>query len=261
MLLQTFVVPIGAPRNVNVTITSPTTVTVTWNSPVLQHQNGIIQYYIIRISNVETGLTNTHTTEITIFTFSELHPFYTYYCEVSAVTIGSGPSVNASFTTPEDGKNSDALNYWFNSFILVPSASPINLLASVLMSTSVLLTWDPPPLSDRNGIITEYNIIFIEVGSSNVQLFTTTTNKLNVSMLSPYTLYNFALSANTSVGMGPLSNYTTFHTLQDSKNSLIIITGNTCYYSSIRCSIKHHCKFCFVQVICFKLAITTFRCT
>ena len=109
-----FVVPIGVPRNVNVTITSPTTVTVTWNSPVLQHQNGIIQYYVIRISSVETGLTNTHTTELTTFTFSELHPFYTYNCKVSAVTIGSGPSVNISFTTPQDGKNSGALNYWFN---------------------------------------------------------------------------------------------------------------------------------------------------
>ena len=99
------------------------------------------------------------------------------------------------------------------------------MLASVLTSTSVLLTWDPPPLSHRNGIITEYNITFIEVGSSNVRLFTTTTNKFNVSMLSPYTLYNFAVSAITSVGMGPLSNYTTLQTLQDGKNGLIII-GN-----------------------------------
>lgn len=69
----------------------------------------------------------------------------------------------------------------------------------------------------HNGIIVEYNVTLIEIDSFNVMLYTTTTTELNVSSLLPYTWYKFAVSASTSVGTGPISNYTTFITLQDCK--------------------------------------------
>ena len=41
----------------------------------------------------------------TIFTVSDLHPFYTYRCTVAAETIGLGPfTAEQSIEMPEDGK-------------------------------------------------------------------------------------------------------------------------------------------------------------
>ena len=39
-----------------------------------------------------------------IINITDLHPFYYYYCYVTAVTVGFGPSALISFQMAEDGK-------------------------------------------------------------------------------------------------------------------------------------------------------------
>ena len=39
-----------------------------------------------------------------------------------------------------------------------PSAAPLNLTGFVLSSRAVQLTWDPPPITDQNGIISGYTV-------------------------------------------------------------------------------------------------------
>ena len=43
-------------------------------------------------------------------------------------------------------------------FFLAPSAAPMNIQGKALSSTSLLISWDPPPLDHRNGPITNYTI-------------------------------------------------------------------------------------------------------
>lgn len=43
------------------------------------------------------------TTTSTTHTLTGLHPYYTYVCSVSAVTVGEGPEAIVTVQMPEDG--------------------------------------------------------------------------------------------------------------------------------------------------------------
>ena len=87
----------------NVTATS---VTLSWEPPVSDLQNGVIRHYLIQVFEYQTGNNLTYqATAHTVFTVGDLHPFYTYSIAVQAVTVAAGPlSVSQTISTLEDGK-------------------------------------------------------------------------------------------------------------------------------------------------------------
>ncbi len=97
----------------------------------------------------------------------------------------------------------------------VPSGSPVNLTTMSISSTSIALTWDPPLLHERNGVITNYTITLNSDG--NVATFVTTDTMFTVANLHPFNSYTFSVSASTSVGSGPMSGAVTETTLEDGK--------------------------------------------
>ena len=102
-------------------------------------------------------------------------------------------------------------------FDLVPSSAPQNLTGETLTSRQILLAWDPPLLRDHNGIITSY-IVRLNALSTGEQLqFVATSNNFTVSSLSPYTVYDCAVAATTSVGTGPFSEAITLKTMEEGK--------------------------------------------
>lgn len=88
-----------------VDITS-SSIQLTWEPPPLEYHNGmIVSYTILCIEQQESDeiltIYSTMTTDITI---NQLHPYYTYSCKVSAVTVSQGPfSDSINITTLEDG--------------------------------------------------------------------------------------------------------------------------------------------------------------
>lgn len=110
----------------------------------------------------------------------------------------------------------------------MPSGPPRNLIALPISSTSIVLTWDPPLLHERNGIITNYTIILMVDGISTV--FTTNVTTLTAVGLHPFTTYIFNVLAFTNIGTGPSSPMVTETTLEDGmsyyekKNITIILT-------------------------------------
>ena len=87
-------------------------------------------------------------------------------------------------------------------------------------STTILVTWDPVPEIDQNGIITQYEVefnqsIFSEISTSN--LTTTNAPQLMVELegLEEYVDYTFRVRAFTSVGPGPFSVAVVDRTLED----------------------------------------------
>ena len=77
-------------------------------------------------------------------------------------------------------------------------------------STAILVTWDPVPEIDRNGIITQYEVefsqsTFNETSTSN--LTTTNGSQLMVELegLEENVEYSVRVRAYTSVGPGPFS--------------------------------------------------------
>ena len=103
---------------------------------------------------------------------------------------------------------------------LVPNVPPDNVQAITSSSTAVLVTWDPVPEIDRNGIITQYEVefnqsTFNEISTSN--LTTTDGSQLMVEVegLEEYVEYTVRVRAFTSVGPGPFSGAMVNRTLED----------------------------------------------
>lgn len=92
-------VPSGAPQNFVAYATSPTSLFLSWNAPLLEHRNGCIQQYRVYVTERETGrayhtMSDTSSQTATDFELSipSLHPYYQYDCKVAAITTGEGPS-------------------------------------------------------------------------------------------------------------------------------------------------------------------------
>jgi len=82
--------------------------------------------------------------------------------------------------------------------------------AIINTSSAILVTWDPVPEIDRNGIITQYDVefsqsTFNETSTSN--LTTTNGSQLMVELqgLEENVEYSVRVRAYTSVGPGPFS--------------------------------------------------------
>ena len=77
---------------------------LSWEPPLPEQQNGIIQHFTVTISSVETGDTISTSSMATNVTISGLRPFTSYQCSVVAHTIASGPAAIIGASTPEDSK-------------------------------------------------------------------------------------------------------------------------------------------------------------
>lgn len=97
----------------------------------------------------------------------------------------------------------------------------MNLSVSAITSTSAILSWYPPRITDHNGIITEYTVRLIKEQNLEPVVYTTTNNSLMVASLEPYTQYSYTVSASTSQGQGPFSNFVSFQTNQDGMHACI----------------------------------------
>lgn len=95
-----------------------------------------------------------------------------------------------------------------------PSLSPQSLSVTVTSSVSVLLTWSPPPTYSHNGIIREYSVLVHNALYGTDQFFTTINTALNISVLTPYTMYSIKVAAKT-VSLGPYTDFYNITTFQD----------------------------------------------
>ena len=80
-----------------------------WDELASEDENGIIRYYLVNVTEINTGYHYQTTSTTSDIALSNLHPYYTYSITVAAYTIEEGPfSTPVSFTTLQDGMfNSD----------------------------------------------------------------------------------------------------------------------------------------------------------
>ena len=88
----------------------------------------------------------------------------------------------------------------------VPSSSPLRVVGQAVNAERILLSWDLPEPTGRNGLITGYTIQILEV-PTNLTLSYNLTNRTDflVDSLHPYYDYRCSVAAVTVVGAGPLS--------------------------------------------------------
>ena len=108
---------------------------------------------------------------------------------------------------------------------IVPSGVPRDLVAVVISSSAVNLSWQPVLPEKQNGIIIQYvvNVTTVETGEGFELV--SALDKLTVDSLHPHWTYIFTVSAETSVGVGRPSLAVTASTLEDGKTVLLIYNG------------------------------------
>ena len=98
--------PSASPLGVLLTPSSPRDLSVSWQAPPTNTQNGVLRYYIVKVLEVATGtvtLLNTSDNSVQ-YTVQTLHPYYVYDVRVAAGTIGLGPYSSADIIRmPEAG--------------------------------------------------------------------------------------------------------------------------------------------------------------
>ena len=80
-----------------------------WTPPQPDLQNGVIQHYSVQLVDAQTNQVQQYTSTQHSITISNLHPYYTYTCTVTAVTVAPGPAALVTFQLPQDGMSTDII--------------------------------------------------------------------------------------------------------------------------------------------------------
>uniref|UniRef100_A0A803YEI6 Sidekick cell adhesion molecule 2 n=1 Tax=Meleagris gallopavo TaxID=9103 RepID=A0A803YEI6_MELGA len=140
-------VPTGAPQNVAVKAATATQLDVTWEPPPAESQNGDIQGYKIHFWEAqrqnESARVKTLFLPETGVKLKNLTGYTSYWVSIAAFNAaGDGPR-----STPVTARTQQA----------APSA-PGSIRFSELTTTSVNVSWEPPPLP--NGILEGYRLVY-----------------------------------------------------------------------------------------------------
>ena len=101
--------------------------------------------------------------------------------------------------------------------------APMNVMVDLITSSTVNISWDPPPPEHTNGVIL-YNVIHLtDLHNKLTQNITTSSNWVQVMDLHPYYSYSFQLAAVT-VSQGPFSDTQVFTTPEDGE----LVCCNVC---------------------------------
>ncbi|RDD37102.1 Protein sidekick-2, partial [Trichoplax sp. H2] len=197
-------VPSSYPPNLNTTTLTANSIKVSWHPLMLHNQNGIILTYNISYKSLQwnhTGSIQVSDSDLSTIIL-ELIPYTTYNVSVKAATIaGFGPnSPDVSVVTYE----------------AAPRSYPPDFTISNLSSTSISVKWKPLSPFDRNGIITEYKVVYNATSrqTDGVIRVNDLITSVVIPSLTPYTTYKITVYAATAIGFGPGSPYVVGTTLQ-----------------------------------------------
>lgn len=100
------IAPTGPPQSITADVLNATSVDFSWNAPLAEHQNGIVQSYTIIVLELETNSTKEiHQNYLyNSIVIHSLHPYYNYQFSVAAYTVALGPYGNTVALTDQLGK-------------------------------------------------------------------------------------------------------------------------------------------------------------
>uniref|UniRef100_A0A3B3D354 DCC netrin 1 receptor n=1 Tax=Oryzias melastigma TaxID=30732 RepID=A0A3B3D354_ORYME len=176
---------------------SPTSIQVSWEPP--SHPNGPILGYRLLWTESPSGKEQSVEVGGLTYKMDGLNRFMEYTVRVLAINrYGPGVASEAiSVTTHSD----------------VPSAPPQNITLEVVLSRSIKVSWQPPPRSSQNGIITAYKIKYRKTGRRGDQEAIEPNNFWYLfTGLEKGSQYSFQVAAMTVNGTGPASDWYTAET-------------------------------------------------
>ena len=94
--------------------------------------------------------------------------------------------------------------YVYNSLPAAPSAAVLGLSGVNSSSTSLTISWQPPPPDDQNGVIRRYDISY-GISTEDASTYSTTSamgTMIELTGLAKFTVYNVTVRAFT-IAAGP----------------------------------------------------------
>ncbi|CAJ1049279.1 neogenin 1a isoform X13 [Xyrichtys novacula] len=190
----------GPAPNLQAVSNTPTSVSLSWEKPLTG--NGEIVTYKLYYTDKSIGKEQDVDTDSQSYTMTGLKKNTEYSFRVVANN-KHGPGVSTE----------DVIVRTLSD---VPSAPPQNLTLEVQNSKSIMLRWQPPPLSGQNGEITGYKIRYRKGSRRSEAAETTGGTQLFklIDGLERGTEYAFRVSAMTVNGTGPATEWTTAETFE-----------------------------------------------
>ncbi|XP_028912110.1 receptor-type tyrosine-protein phosphatase delta isoform X23 [Ornithorhynchus anatinus] len=182
----------GKPRLV-ISHTQMNTALIQWHPPI--DTFGPLQGYRLKFGRKDVDLLTTleFSEKEDHFTATDIHKGASYIFKLSAKNkVGFGEEMVKEISVPEE----------------VPNGFPQNLQSEGTTSTSVQLSWQPPVLAERNGIITKYTLLFRDINLPHhpvEQSIVPADTTVTLTGLKPDTTYDVKVRAHTSKGPGPYS--------------------------------------------------------
>ncbi|GBO98925.1 Down syndrome cell adhesion molecule homolog [Eumeta japonica] len=195
--------PSEPPTQVHVTPGGPGELHVSWRPPAREAWHGeLLGYTVIctEISPSGTILPNSSRT-LTVngwsaseLNLSGLRKFTRYEIQVRAFNgVGAGPASNPVSATTLEG---------------VPESHPTRVTCSPLSSSSMKVSWSPPPVGQHGGLIQGYKVIYSPLTSDHAdvgEIKRVTTTDTYLHTLHKYTNYSVQVLAFTNAGDGKRS--------------------------------------------------------
>lgn len=202
----------GKPRLL-ISHTQMNTALIQWHPPV--DTFGPLQGYRLKFGrkDMEPLTTLEFSEKEDHFTATDIHKGASYTFRLSARNkVGFGEEMVKEISVPED----------------VPTGFPQNLHSEGTTSTSVQLSWQPPVLAERNGLITKYTLLYRDINIPLLpmeQLIVPADTTLTLSGLKPDTTYDVKVRAHTSKGPGPYSPSVQFRTLPVDQGRICLLVA------------------------------------
>ncbi|KAM4596577.1 neogenin 1a isoform 9-T9 [Fundulus diaphanus] len=190
----------GPAPNLQAVSNTPTSVSLSWDKPLTG--NGEILFYKLFYTDRSVGTEEDVDKDGQSYTLAGLKKNTEYSFRVVANN-KHGPGVSTE----------DVIVRTLSD---VPSAPPQNLTLEVQNSKSIVVRWQPPPLSGQNGEITGYKIRYRKVPRRSESAVTTAGTELYklIDGLEPGTEYSFRVSAMTVNGTGPATEWVPAETFE-----------------------------------------------
>ncbi|KAF7202497.1 transcript variant X3 [Nothobranchius furzeri] len=185
---------VPGPPYLSVVQNSKSSATVHWDPPDLT--NGMdLQGYRLQFGRKDVSplATLEFAPQERQYSVGNIHRGATYLFKISAKSRGGfGEEAVAELTIPENS----------------PGGYPQMNEGSNITCCSVQLSWSPPVLAERNGVITEYTLAYKEAGAGGSPLELRLPPNLSsfvLNSLKPNSAYDVKIRAHTSIGPGPYS--------------------------------------------------------
>uniref|UniRef100_A0A1A7X8Q7 protein-tyrosine-phosphatase n=1 Tax=Iconisemion striatum TaxID=60296 RepID=A0A1A7X8Q7_9TELE len=185
---------VPGPPYLSVVQNSKTSAIVHWDPPDLT--NGMdLQGYRLQFGRKDVSplATLEFSPQERQYSVGNVHRGATYLFKISAKSRGGfGEEAVAELTIPEN----------------TPGGYPQMNEGSNITCCSLQLSWSPPVLAERNGLITEYTLAYKETGTGAAPLELRLPPNLSsfvLNSLKPNSAYDVKIRAHTSIGPGPYS--------------------------------------------------------